>query len=175
MGSHVMMKPEDIKVLTAADRVVSGSVHPDTNEPIPFPMRMTANVWFNGPTLMIMLFTRNQSPAFNAFMQWVNQTYNAGVNYGNRSASSPYTSADFGKGYLGAVGASIGIALASRKFFAPRIAAMTGTTAIFASAGLNYIATGSAGGINCALMRSKEVFDGIEVQDESGKQSYGKS
>jgi hypothetical protein len=108
-------------------------------------------------------------------MQWVNQTYNAGVNYGNRSASSDYTTEDFGKGYLGAVGASIGIALASRRLFAPRIAALTGTTAIFASAGLNYIATGSAGGINCALMRSKEVFEGIDVQDESGRVTYGKS
>lgn len=59
MGSKVMMNPADIKILKDADKVVSGSVHPDTNEIIPFPMRMTANVWFNGPTLMIMLFTRN--------------------------------------------------------------------------------------------------------------------
>jgi len=97
------------------------------------------------------------------------------VNYGNRSASSEYTSADFGKGYLGAVTASIAIALASRRMIAPRIAALTGTTAIFASAALNYIAVGTAGGINCSLMRSKEMIEGIEVQDESGKVNYGKS
>jgi len=56
---------------------------------------------------------------FNAGMQWVNQTYNAGMNYGNRNASSTYTTADLGRGYAGAVAFSVSIALFSRTMLAP--------------------------------------------------------
>ena len=45
---------------------------------------------------------------------------------------------------------------------------------IFASAFLNYVAAAIPGAVNCGLMRQKELYDGIEVQDETGK-SHGKS
>jgi len=54
-------------------------------------MRMSGFVVFNTPILLVILFAKNQTPMFNAGMQVVNQTYNAGMNYGNRNASSEYT------------------------------------------------------------------------------------
>lgn len=97
-----------------ADKITGGAVHPDTNEIIPFYMRLSGFVVFNTPLVLITLFTRNQTPAFNAMMQWINQTYNAGMNYGNRNASSPLTTTDLARGYVGAVAVSVSIALLSR-------------------------------------------------------------
>ena len=48
------------------------------------------------------------------FVQVVNQTYNATMNYGNANASSPYTMNDLGKSFAAAVCASTGVALAIR-------------------------------------------------------------
>ena len=72
---------------------------------------------FNAPLVFFVMFAK-QTPAFNAFMQWANQTYNAGMNYGNRNASSPYTTSDMMKGYSAAVFISVGIALVSRTLVA---------------------------------------------------------
>jgi len=47
-------------------------------------------------------------------MQWINQTYNAAMNYGNRNVSSTLTTHDLAKGYGGAVAVSVSIALFSR-------------------------------------------------------------
>jgi sideroflexin-5 len=157
-----------------ANRITGGSVHPDTGDIIPFPMRLSGFVTFNGPILLLCLFTPNQTPVFNAFMQFVNQTYNAGLNYGNRNASSNYTTNDLLRGYGGAVTASIGIAYATRRLLAPQLAGLTGSKMILASAFLNYVAAAIPGAVNCSLMRQKELFDGIEVQDDTGK-SHGKS
>jgi len=86
-----MMKPEEIEDIKLAYRIVGSSVHPDTQEIIPHVMRLSGFVLFNLPIATAVIFTRNQTPLFAGGMQWVNQTYNAGMNYGNRNASSTYT------------------------------------------------------------------------------------
>ena len=96
-------------------------------------------------------------------MQWVNQTYNANCNYGNRNASSNYSNLDIGTGYVGACVASVAIALYTRRLVAPQLIGLTGTKLVFAEAGLNTLAAAGAGWINCALMRQKELFEGVEV------------
>jgi len=96
--------------------IVGSAVHPDTKEVTPIWFRLSSFVIFNVPLVMIMLFYRNQTPQFNAFMQFVNQTYNAGMNYGNRNASSPYTVKDLARGYSGAVVTSVSIAYFLRTY-----------------------------------------------------------
>ena len=81
-------------------------------------MRLSGFVVFNFPLVFAVMFIRNQTPVFNATMQWINQTYNAGMNYGNRNASSPYTTKDLARGYAGAVAVSVSIALYTRTIFA---------------------------------------------------------
>lgn len=66
------MKPEEIERVKKASRVAGCAVHPETNKIIPFYMRLSGNVVFNAPILMAVMFTPNQTPAFNAFMQLVN-------------------------------------------------------------------------------------------------------
>jgi hypothetical protein len=138
-------------------------------------MRMSGFVIFNVPLVFAMLFTKNQTPAFNATFQWFNQTYNAGMNYGNRNASCAYTMQDLGKGYLTATLVSVSIALFSRIALASRINKLQGPSLTMANSALNYFAGAFAGASNLALMRYKELSEGIEVQNKEGDVTYGKS
>ena len=79
------------------------------------------------------------------------------------------------KGYSGAVAVSISIALFTRTIFAPQLASLRGPRLIIANAFLNYLASAAAGSSNLALMRWKEVKDGIKVQNEKGDVTYGTS
>ena len=169
------MKPEEIEELKKANRIAGGAVHPDTNQIIPFYQRLSGFVVFNAPIVLAVTFTPNQTPLFNTFMQWVNQTYNAGMNYGNRNASSKYTTSDMARGYGAAVVTSCGIALISRVMMANYLASLKGTRLILTNTLLNWAAAAFAGFANCALMRQKEYFDGIMVYNKDGSECYGKS
>ena len=111
------MTQEDIRRMKWNSNVVSGSVHPDTQKIIPHTMRLSGYTVIKIPIMFAVMFAQ-QSPAFNAFAQWVNQTYNAMINYGNRNASSKYTNTDIARGYVAAVTVSLSIVLFTRKGFA---------------------------------------------------------
>lgn len=97
------------------------------------------------------------------------------MNYGNRNMSSTYTTTDLFRGYSGAVFVSCGIAYISRTLLAKQLSALKGGKLILASAALNYFAGAFAGASNCILMRLKEMEEGVNIQDESGENTYGKS
>ena len=126
-------------------------------------MRLSGFVVFNMPLVFAVLFVKNQTPLFNATMQWANQTYNAGMNYGNRNASSKYTSQDLFRGYAGAVAVSVGLAFFFRTVFAKQIARFKGPKLVIANAFLGYICAAPAGASNLILMRYKELEQGITV------------
>ena len=109
------------------------------------------------------------------FFQWANQTYNAGLNYGNRNASTKYTAVDLGSGYIGACIASMGIAAVTRTMFAGQLKSFTGAKFLMLNGVLNYVAVGSAGFLNCSLMRLKETKEGIDVTNKANDIVYGKS
>jgi len=67
--------------------ICASSVNPDNKEVIPWPMRTCSFVPTNVPIIGGMLITA-PTPTNIIFWQWLNQTYNAGLNYGNRNASS---------------------------------------------------------------------------------------
>ena len=67
--------------------ILTSCWHPDTNEPIMWPARSSTFVTTNIPIITGMLLAP-PSPMNTIFWQWINQTYNAGLNYGNRNASS---------------------------------------------------------------------------------------
>ena len=97
------------------------------------------------------------------------------MNYGNRNASSQYTTADLARGYSAAVFTSVGIALASRTLMAKYLATLSGPRLVIANAFLNWSAAALAGVANCGLMRQKELFEGISVYSKDGSVCYGKS
>lgn len=102
-------------------------MHPDTQEIIAKPMRLSSFVAFNIPILLLTLFVKNQTPLFNVGVQWLNQTYNAAMNYGNRNASSPLTTGDLAKGYSFAVGVSCSVVFFARLVLAKQLAGLKGT------------------------------------------------
>ena len=163
INAKVMVKEEEARDISWAEKVAGSAVHPDTGKVIPFYMRMSGFVVFNVPLVFAVLFTKNQTPLMNAGFQWLNQTYNAGMNYGNRNASSQYTTSDLGKGYLAATVTSVGIALFSRTLFASTLHRLQGPSLTFANSSLNYLAGAIAGASNLAFMRYKELSDGIKV------------
>lgn len=136
---------------------------------------MSGFVIFNVPIVFAVIFTRNQTPAFNASMQAVNQTYNASMNYGNRNASSAYTLQDLGQGYVAATTVSVLIALYTRRVFASTLKTLSGPSLTIANSTLGYLAGAFAGAANLSLMRYKELTEGINVQSKEGEQTYGKS
>jgi hypothetical protein len=160
INAKVLLKEGEIQELKYAERVVGSSVHPDTGLIIPFYMRMSGFVLFNVPIAFAVLFTKNQTPAFNAFFQWVIQTYNAGMNYGNNRTNTPL---DLGKGYLAATAVSVLIALYTRGVFAPTLSKLQGYSLTLANSSLNYLAVALAGATNLALTRHKELTHGIKV------------
>ena len=52
------MTPEDIDKIKRASNVVGGAVHPDTNEIIPFYMKLSGFVVFNMPLVFAVVFAK---------------------------------------------------------------------------------------------------------------------
>ena len=113
-----MIDPKEKPDLIYARRIYNSTIHPDTGQPVPIYFRMSGFVLFNTPILFGTILAA-QTPLNIMFWQFVNQSYNAGMNYANRNASSPYTQEDLMKGYTGAVSASIIISVGLNRLFAP--------------------------------------------------------
>lgn len=80
----------EIKEIVEANYIVQSAIHPDTGIINPVPMRLCSFLPTNVPIVCGMLLA---APTIKntIFWQFVNQTYNAALNYGNRNASSNQT------------------------------------------------------------------------------------
>jgi hypothetical protein len=114
------------------------------------------------------------TPFNTIFWQWINQTYNALFNYGNRNASSPYGVNDILKSYTIAATSSIAVALGVRKILSPYSRNAVGSKLILLNSISSFFACSTAGFLNAWFMRRTELTKGIDVIDETGK-SHGKS
>lgn len=103
-------------------------MHPDTGSTIPFFARVSAFVPMNLPIFVGMILSPPSLKA-TVFWQWINQTYNAGFNYGNRNASSPVTLSEVFQSYCLALGSSITAALGLRKMTSIVFGSRTGILA----------------------------------------------
>ena len=149
--------------------IVESFIHPDTGKPIFWPMRMSSLVPINLPIVFGIIMTR-QTPLNTAFWQWLNQTYNAGMNYGNRNASSPNTINDLIVGYSLAVTSSIGVSLGLKKLSYNLTKNLHGGTAILAHSVISYLAVATASFLNSYCMRRGEMKKGIKIYDELGEE-----
>lgn len=101
---------------------------------------------------------------FNTILgQWINQSYNAWLNYGNRNASSVYTNEDIGKSYGAACSSAIAISLGIRYALSGITAKSTGAKLISINAVSAFAACASAGYLNAWFMRQTEMKKGIEL------------
>ena len=91
------------------------------------------------------------------FWQWFNQTYNAGLNYGNRNPTSPNTIKDLFIAYCLAVSSSIVVSLGLKKLSVNYTKHLKGGSAILAHSLITFSAVATAGFLNCTFMRMGEI------------------
>ena len=114
----------------------------------------------------IKIVTCRSTPAV-IFWQWVNQSFNAIVNYTNRSGSSPIPVETLAQSYIGATGGAVLTALTLNRL-AQRGPPLAGRLVPLA-------AVAAANCVNIPLMRVTELQNGIELQTEDGtKVGYSK-
>ena len=169
----VLLSKDEIKNLRRAQIVVSTAIHPDTGEFIPWVCRLSSFLPCNVPIAFGFIIA-TPTPFNTIFWQWINQTYNALMNYGNRNATSLYTTEDILKSYAVAVGSSIVVALTIRKALSRWTRNLTGSKMIVANSISSFFACATAGYMNAHFMRKTELDKGIDILDDEGH-NRGKS
>ena len=156
-----------------ARKIKESMVHPDTGEVVFAPLRFSAFTPVNLGIVALMLQPGTvASPVRTIFIHWLNQTYNASMNYANRNASNPVSNQLLAEAYCGAVGTSVSIALGAT-FILKRLPS-TGVLPLVVRTVLPWFAVAGAGACNVALIRRNELVTGVNVTDKEGF-VYGKS
>lgn len=180
--------------VTDAKTRLMAVTHSDTGEMIPFPARMCTFMIMNVPITAGMLL----SPPGTAqlFWQWMNQTYNAGFNYYNRSISAEEVAARAAGGastldaaalaplaasYAVASGTAVGMAFSLGRVVtrmqermaasvpAGMAAAPPSMRVKLITRALPWFAVASAGVANVLAMRYKDATEGITVYNSLGQ------
>ncbi|KAK9508987.1 hypothetical protein O3M35_006411 [Rhynocoris fuscipes] len=146
-----------LEQLYTAKKLYDCAFHPDTGDK----MNLFGRMSFQMPGGMLitgaMLSWYRTVPAL-VFWQWVNQSFNALVNYTNRNAKSSLTLGQLGFAYVSATTAACITAIGLKNFLMKRASALVQRYVPFT-------AVAAANCVNIPLMRQNEIIHGIEVYD----------
>lgn len=143
--------------LWKAKHIYDSAFHPVTGEKLFILGRMSAQVPMNMVITGSMMVFYKTTPAV-VFWQWINQSFNALVNYCNRSDSAMPVS-QITTSYFVATTGAVGTAVALNKMV-QRMPSIVGRFVPFA-------AVAAANCINIPAMRQAELKDGIKVFDSN--------
>ncbi|XP_037967485.2 sideroflexin-1-3 [Plutella xylostella] len=158
--TKVMPEGYDEERLWRMKYLYDSAFHPDTGEKMFAICRMSAQAPMNTLITGCMITFYKTTPQ-TIFWQWVNQTFNAGVNYTNRSGSQPISKTRLLASYVAACGGALGTALylnSKVKTMKPLYARLVPFAAV---AGANLI--------NIPMMRSAELSNGTAIYTASGE------
>eukprot|EP01083_Nonionella_stella_P186882 685439_1 len=155
-----------------ARRITDAIIHPQTNEKILLPFRMSCFVPMNFPIACGMLLTKSVPAAL--FWQWYNQSYNVAVNFCNGNKSNQLSNAKIAQAYCMAVAASCSVSYGLNKVLIASKARFSGSSYYLLSKTIPFTAVATAGALNVILMRYNEMKHGIDIMDKDG-QIVGKS
>ncbi|XP_050090616.1 sideroflexin-2 [Anopheles aquasalis] len=95
------------------------------------------------------------------FWQWVNQSFNALVNYTNRNANSDLSTTQLAVAYVSATTSALVAAVGYKAYLTKR------ASPLFLRY-VPFVAVAAANCINIPLMRQNELLHGISIEDEQG-------
>ncbi|XP_063100688.1 sideroflexin-2 isoform X2 [Cavia porcellus] len=144
--------------LLYAKKLYDSAFHPDTGEKMNVIGRMSFQVPGGMLITGFMLHFYRTMPAV-IFWQWVNQSFNALVNYTNRNAASPMSVRQMAFSYLTATTTAVATAVGMNMW--------TKRAPPLVCRWVPFAAVAAANCVNIPMMRQQELIQGISVQDKN--------
>lgn len=157
---------ETDRLLWEAKRIADSALHPETQEWIPRPCRMSGYLPFNGPICIAMISVQSTIPLL--FWSWMNQSQNALVNYFNGPKSANNDDHATTIAIDGALFTSYSLAVASALLVAFGLATyiqanFSGELQIELLRFIAFPSAVIASSLNCYIIRSPEIDTGVPL------------